>query len=105
MKINKETLRKAFEAGIVFAHGEQDFIKFHNPTYKKPDFDAWYASLSKKEEVDVIEEGWVDYKVEKPTIDNYYLIRNETGTVMVSDWWDNDHFLFNDDFITQWKRN
>ncbi len=104
MKINKTTLKWAFEAGIRFAHGEQDFIKYHNPSYKKPDFDEWYSSLNKKEDVDVIEEGWVKFSEEKPVGEDYYLTRTKHSDEIIADWWTGKEFTFNDDCIVEWKR-
>lgn len=53
---------------------------------------------------EVIEEGWVSFKEEKPTINNYYATKVSSSEEIISDWWDGSSFVFNNEIITQWKK-
>jgi hypothetical protein len=88
MKINKETLRRAFEEG----------------KSSKLSFDAWYKKLNEKKKEVVLEGDWVDLKVEKPIINDYYVIQTNLSDQTIADWWTGTNFTFNDGYVVKWKR-
>jgi len=62
-----------------------------------------YKPKKKKVTVETIEEGWIDFKEQKPVKDAYYKTKVKGTEEIIVDYWWAVSFAYNDNIITHWR--
>lgn len=67
-------------------------------------FKKYKPKRKKKVVEEVLEEEWVDIKVEEPKVAAYFEVKVKGSKKTVIDWWGLNCFAYNDNLVTHWKR-